>query len=196
MWPTMMRRPRHAPLRRRLFSPRLHRAQHREIARRKWAMRMFWAARPAQLGGSSSPAWPGGSPSSSARPAPRSSSGAPISQAEPSTAGSPPMIGTTEPSSPTAWPLSVRYPGSSAGGEVSGSSSDDAGLVGSLPVMLTISFGDHVHGLARQRLIVGDAELLAAGRCRELVRQAGRIAVLAEDKAAVAESRGAGEDHG
>src|SRR5690242_2325876 len=106
------------------------------------------------------------------------------------------MIGTTEPSSPTAWPLSVSYPGASAGGEASGSSSGDAGLVGLLPVMLTISFGDHVHGPARQRLVIGDTELLATGRCRELVRQAGRIAVLAEDKAAVAQRRGAGEDDG
>ena len=60
-------------------------------------------------------------PSSSARPAPRSSSGAPISQAEPSTAGSPPMIGATEPSSPAAWPVSARYPGSPADRAVSGS---------------------------------------------------------------------------
>ena len=66
-------------------------------------------------------AWSGERPSSSAKPAPRSSSGAPISQAEPSTAGSPPMIGATEPSSPTAWPVSVRYPGSSADWEGSGS---------------------------------------------------------------------------
>ena len=31
------------------------------------------------------------------------------------------MIGTTEPSSPAAWPVSVRYPGSPADGAVSGS---------------------------------------------------------------------------
>jgi hypothetical protein len=84
---------------------------------------------------SSRPAGPGELPSSSARPAPRSSSGAPISQAEPSTAGSPPMIGATEPSSPAAWPVSVRYPGSPADragsgscpGERAGSSSDHVG---------------------------------------------------------------------
>ena len=58
--------------------------------------------------------------------APRSSSGAPMSQAEPSTAGRPPMIGAIEPSSPTASPVSVRNPGSSASWEVvSGSSSRD-----------------------------------------------------------------------
>ena len=34
------------------------------------------------------------------------------------------MIGATEPSSAAAWPVSVRYPGSSAGGEVSGADPD------------------------------------------------------------------------
>src|SRR4051795_5120402 len=67
--------------------------------------------------GSSPPAGPGGVPSSSAKPAPRSSAGAPISQAEPSTAGRPPMIGTTEPSSPTPWPVSVRPPGGGPPGD-------------------------------------------------------------------------------
>src|ERR1022692_734457 len=96
---------------------------------------------------------------SSARPAPRSASGAPISQADPSTAGRPPMIGATEPSSPAAWPVSVRYPGSSAGWEVpgscqgggAGSSSGGVDLVGSVSVMLAISLGEHIRGPARKR---------------------------------------------
>src|ERR1035438_6258371 len=97
---------------------------------------------------------------SSARPAPRSSRGAPISQAEPSTAGRPPMIGATEPSSPAASPVSVRYPGSSAGWEVSGSSWRDradsswgGGVdpAGSLSVMVAISLGEHIHGQAQTR---------------------------------------------
>src|SRR5690349_21932305 len=69
------------------------------------------------------------------------------------------MIGATEPSSPTAWPVSMRYTGSSAGWKVSGSCrGDGAGsaaggvdLVGSLSVMLAISSGEHIHGPARKR---------------------------------------------
>src|ERR1022692_39018 len=69
------------------------------------------------------------------------------------------MIGATEPSSPTAWPVSVRYPGSSAGWEVpgscqgggAGSSSGSVDLVGSVSVMLAISLGEHIHGPARKR---------------------------------------------
>ena len=41
-------------------------------------------------------------------------------QAGPSQAGRPPMIGATEPSSPAASPVSVKYPGSPAGWAVSG----------------------------------------------------------------------------
>src|ERR1022692_4600244 len=96
---------------------------------------------------------------SSARPAPRSSRGAPISQAEPSTAGRPPMIGATEPSSPAASPVSVRYPGSPAGWEVSGSSwrdrvgasSGGVDPAGSFSVMVAISLGEHIHGPAQTR---------------------------------------------
>src|SRR5207302_10719932 len=79
--------------------------------------------------------------------------------ADPSTAGRPPMIGATEPSSPTAWPVSMRYPGSSAGWKVSGSCrGDGAGSaaggvdpVGSVSVMLAISSVEHIHGPARKR---------------------------------------------
>ena len=135
-------------------------------------------------------AWLGELPSSSARPAPRSSSGAPISQAEPSTAGSPPMIGTTEPSSPAAWPVSVRYPGSPADGAVSGScpgggagsSSDHVDLVGPLAGRST----GPVHGgraiYAGSVVMPDSARLGAAGiafpvvmmhcQCRLLARRA------------------------
>src|ERR1700733_2569325 len=103
--------------------------------------------------------WSARPPSSSARPAPRSSTGAPISQAEPSTAGRPPMIGTTEPSSPTASPVSVRYPGSSADWEVSGSSargtagscSGGVDPAGSFSVIVAISLAEYIHGPAQQR---------------------------------------------
>src|SRR3984885_3588057 len=117
--------------------------------------------------------WSARPPSSSARPAPRSSTGAPISQAEPSTAGRPPMIGTTEPSSPPASPVSVRYPGSSADWEVSGSpargraGSSPGGVdpVGSFSVMVAISLAEYIHGPAHKR---GSAEggNSSSGGCR------------------------------
>src|ERR1039457_1160593 len=66
-------------------------------------------------------------------------------------AARPPMTGATEPSSPAASPVSVRYPGSPAGWEVSGSSwrdrvgasSGGVDPAGSFSVMVAISLGEH-----------------------------------------------------
>src|SRR6185312_2318332 len=70
------------------------------------------------------------------------------------------VTGATGPSSPAAWPVSVRYPGSPADravsgscpGEGAGSSPDHVDLAGPLPVTWAISFGDHNHSRTRETL--------------------------------------------
>ena len=82
-----------------------------------------------------------------------------MSQAEPSTAGRPPMIGTTEPSSPTASPVSVEASGILGGAGKcpalrgsTGASSSSGGVdpVASFSVTLAISFAAHTNGPARK----------------------------------------------
>jgi hypothetical protein len=70
------------------------------------------------------------------------------------------MIGATEPSSAAASPVTVRYRGSSAGREASGScwrdraGSSPGGVdpAGSLSVMVAISLSEHTDGPAQKAL--------------------------------------------